>query len=74
MVCQYPFAAIVGKVLDRYGARVCSLVACAAFTLGFGLFSYEICNTPDDIPEASIFSFWRLTLDFGLVGLATMFS
>ena len=74
MVGQYPFAAIVGKVKDSYGARVCSLIASAMFILGFGLFAHEISQTPEDIPAPSLLSFWKLVLYFGTVGLASVFS
>lgn len=74
MVGQYPFAAFVGNVLDRYGARVCSLAASLFFALGFGLFSYEISQTPDDMPYPSSAAFWKLSFYFGFVGLATVFS
>lgn len=74
MVGQYPFAAVVGKVLDRFGARTCSLIAAALFGIGFGLFSSEIAHTPDELPAPSVLSFWKLAVYFGLVGLASVFS
>ncbi|KAJ3542564.1 hypothetical protein NM688_g5958 [Phlebia brevispora] len=74
MVGQYPFAAFVGKVLDRHGPRICSLAASLLFALGFGLFSIEISRAPDDVPSPSTLAFCKLTISFTFVGLATVFS
>ncbi len=74
MVGQYPFAAFVGKVLDRHGPRTCSLAASLLFALGFGMFSFEIGHAPEDTPTPSVFAFGKLTFAFGLVGLGTVMS
>ena len=74
MVGQYPFAALVGKLLDRHGPRTCSLAASFCFALGFGMFSFEISHAPDDTPTPSLIAFGKLTVAFGFVGLATVLS
>ncbi|CAL1704917.1 unnamed protein product [Somion occarium] len=74
MVGQYPFAPFVGKLLDRYGPRMCSFLAAILFSLGFGLFSWEIASTPDEISRASSASFRRLVAYFAMAGLATVLS
>lgn len=75
MVGQYPFAALVGKVLDSYGARTCSLVAAMTFSIGFGLFAAEISGAPETIPKESVvWAFRRMVAYFGMVGLGTVFS
>lgn len=75
MVGQYPFAALVGKVLDTRGARACSLIAGLMFLLGFGLFAYEIADAPEYPREGeSIYVFRRMVVYFGMVGLGTVFS
>ncbi|TCD60535.1 putative monocarboxylate transporter mch1 [Steccherinum ochraceum] len=74
MVGQYPFAAFVGKLLDRYGPRACSLLSAVFFSMGFGFFSLEIAHTPDTIEKPSSASFRRLTVCFCLAGLATVLS
>ncbi|KIP08793.1 hypothetical protein PHLGIDRAFT_126758 [Phlebiopsis gigantea 11061_1 CR5-6] len=75
MVGQYPFAAFVGKVLDARGARTCSLIAGFMFSLGFGLFAYEIADAPE-VPngDETVHVFRRMVVYFGLVGLGTVFS
>jgi len=74
MIGQYPFAAIVGKVIDRYGPWACSLISSLLFSLGFSLFSLEISKTPDDISQPSLSSFRHLAFFFFMVGLGTVFS
>jgi len=74
MTGQYPFAAVVGKVIDRYGPWACSLVSACLFSSGFGLFAREIAKTPDDISQPSSSSFHHLTLYFFIAGLGTVFS
>jgi hypothetical protein len=74
MIGQYPFAAIVGQVIDYYGPWACSLISSVLFSLGFQLFSREIAKTPDDISQPSVSSFRHLALYFFMVGLATVFS
>jgi len=74
MVGQYPFAAFVGKLLDRHGPRACSLLAALLFSTGFGLFSWVIAHTPDTIEKPSSASFRALAVCFCLSGLATVLS
>ena len=71
MIGQYPFAALVGKVIDGYGPWACSLIASALFSTGFGLFAAEVANTPDGIVEPSKSSFRILAACFFLTGLGT---
>ena len=65
---QYPFAALVGKVIDRFGPWSCSLVAAVLLSSGFGLFSLEIAKAPDNITQPSSTSFHNLTFFFFLAG------
>jgi len=74
MVGQYPLASIVGNCIDKYGPWACSLVSSVLFFFGFGLFSWEIANTPVDITHPSLTSFRRLTVFFFMAGLGTVFS
>ncbi|KAL5490294.1 hypothetical protein ACEPAI_5127 [Sanghuangporus weigelae] len=74
MVGQYPFAALVGKAIDRYGPWSCSLASSFLFSIGFGAFALEIAKTPDDITLPSQSSFERLTLFFFMAGLGTVTS
>lgn len=73
MVGQYPFAAFVGKILDYYGAWVCSLISAFLFTVGFGLFANEISKTPDTT-QSSVSTFHNLVIFFFIGGLGTVFS
>ncbi|KAI0705142.1 MFS general substrate transporter [Cytidiella melzeri] len=74
MVGQYPFAALVGKVLDGHGPGACSFIAGVLFSSGFGLFSREISNASESasIPDAWVFR--RCFVYFGMIGLGTVFS
>ena len=75
MVGQYPFAALVGKILDTHGARTCSFIAGLMFSLGFGLFAYEISGAPEyPKEEDTLRVFRRMVLYFGMIGLGTVFS
>ncbi|KIK49343.1 hypothetical protein CY34DRAFT_797291 [Suillus luteus UH-Slu-Lm8-n1] len=74
MMGQYPFAAIIGKVVDKYGPWACSIIASCLFFAGFGLFAKEIANTPDDITVPSASTFHHLTVYFFIAGLGTAFS
>ncbi|KAI0065494.1 MFS general substrate transporter [Artomyces pyxidatus] len=74
MMGQYPFAAVVGKVIDRYGPWACSLMASILFATGLGMFSLEIAKTPDDITAPSQSSFHRLTVFFFMAGLGAVSS
>ncbi|KAI0748276.1 MFS general substrate transporter [Daedaleopsis nitida] len=74
MAGQYPFAALVGMALDRYGTWSCSLAASILYSLGFGLFAREVAQASSDAQQASTASFYRLVLYFGMIGLATVSS
>lgn len=74
MIGQYPFAALVGKAIDRYGPWLCSLASSLLFSTGFGLFAFEITKTPNDITSPSQSSFERLALFFFMAGLGTVAS
>lgn len=75
MVGQYPFAAIVGKILDTRGARTCSLIAAFMFSLGFGLFADEVADAPEyPKAEETTHVFRRMVVYFGMIGLGTVFS
>ena len=73
MAGQYPIAAVVGIVIDRYGAWTCSLAASLLFSLGFGIFAREVAtSSPDAHVTATTFNV--LVLCFVLLGLATVAS
>jgi len=74
MVGQYPFAALVGKILDARGPRVCSAIAAVMFSAGFGLFSHEIGGARGNFDTPDTLVFYRLVLYFGMIGLGTVFS
>ncbi|TFK42691.1 major facilitator superfamily domain-containing protein [Crucibulum laeve] len=74
MMSQYPFAAIVGKIIDQRGPSVCSFAAALLFSSGFGAFAFDIYYAPTDASEPSSPLFHRLTFFFLLAGLGTVFS
>ncbi|KAI0006067.1 MFS general substrate transporter [Russula compacta] len=74
MMGQYPFAALVGKLIDECGPWACSLAASFLFSTGFSLFAAEISKTPDDITAPSNSSFRILAACFFFVGLGTVSS
>ncbi|TBU65667.1 MFS general substrate transporter [Dichomitus squalens] len=74
MAGQYPFAAIAGIAIDRYGAWSCSFAASMLYSVGFGLFAREVAQAPADVTSASDGTFHRLVLYFGMIGLATVSS
>ena len=74
MVGQYPFAALVGKVLDSRGPRVCSIIAAIMFAAGFGLFSRELAQAPEYMSTPDPWVFRKLIIYFGMIGLGTVFS
>jgi hypothetical protein len=74
MIGQYPFAALVGKVIDEYGPWACSLTASVLFSTGFSFFAAEVAKTPDDIAEPSESSFRILAACFFLTGLGAVSS
>ncbi len=74
MAAQYPFAALVGMAVDRWGAWSCSLAAALFNALGFGLFARQVAQSPSDNVHPSPGAFYRLVLYFGMIGLATVCS
>jgi MFS family permease len=74
MMGQYPFAAIIGKLTDKYGPWACSIIAGCLFFTGFGLFAREIAKVPDDMALPSASSFHHLVVYFFIAGLGSTFS
>ncbi|GLB35054.1 putative MFS general substrate transporter [Lyophyllum shimeji] len=74
IIGQYPFAPIVGKILDLYGPSTCSLISAALFFLAFMSSSSLVAMAPVDITQPAPWSFHWLTLFFFLAGLGTVFS
>ncbi|KAJ8593008.1 MFS general substrate transporter [Rhizopogon salebrosus TDB-379] len=74
MMGQYPFAAIIGKLTDKYGPWACSIIAGCLFFTGFGLFAREIAKAPDDMALPSASSFHHLVVYFFIAGLGSTFS
>jgi hypothetical protein len=75
MIGQYPAAAGVGYLIDTYGPWLCSLIAAALFSVGFGFFSLECAKTPgvgDLHVHSPQTSFYILTFLFLLCGLGTV--
>ncbi|KAJ6496568.1 MFS general substrate transporter [Mycena vitilis] len=73
MAGQYPCTPLVGKIVDRYGPWLCSLIASLFFPLAFGGFSYQVRHMSGAAqpPQSSIAS---LVVLFALAGFATVFS
>lgn len=71
---QYPLAALVGKILDYYGAWACSLISACLFLVGFGLSANEISRVPDTISQPSTSTFHNLVILFFIAGLGAVFS
>lgn len=75
MAGQYPFAAIVGAAIDRYGAWSCSLAASILFALGFGVFAREVAAAGGSSgAHASATTFNTLVVCYAMLGLATVSS
>ncbi|KAF8552589.1 MFS general substrate transporter [Imleria badia] len=74
MMGQYPFAALVGKFLDYYGAWACSVISACLFSAGFGLFANEIANASDAITQPATSTFHNLVIFFFICALGTVFS
>lgn len=72
MVGQYPFAPVVGSVIDGVGPWACSLAAAVLFSTGFGLFSLEFRNHSESTFQPPSTSFHRLVLFYFLAGLGTL--
>ncbi|KAE9399257.1 MFS general substrate transporter [Gymnopus androsaceus JB14] len=71
---QYPFSSIVGKLIDRYGPRVCSFLAAIMFSAAFGLSSLEISLAPEYSERPNTAVAQRLTIYFAMAGLGTVLS
>ncbi|KAF8628413.1 hypothetical protein AX15_003935 [Amanita polypyramis BW_CC] len=70
MISQYPLAPVVGNIVDRYGPRMCSLLAAIFHTLSFGGFASQVSADNAD----PLFSFRVLVFCSLLAGLGTVFS
>ena len=74
MIGQYATAAPVGKLLDRYGPRSCSLAASILFAFGYGMFASRLASTPEDSAVASPSTLPQLIVYFGTLGVALVLS
>ncbi|KAJ4495660.1 major facilitator superfamily domain-containing protein [Lentinula lateritia] len=74
MAGQYPFSSIVGKLIDRYGPRVCSFLAAIMFSAAFGLSALEVSlsSARSSLPNTAVAE--RLTVYFAMAGLGTVLS
>ncbi len=72
MMGQYPFAALAGKLIDRYGPSLCSAIAAIFYSLAFSSFSYHVYAAASDSTASSVSTY--LAISFALAGLATVFS
>ncbi|KAJ3887347.1 major facilitator superfamily domain-containing protein [Lentinula edodes] len=74
MAGQYPFSSIVGKLIDRYGPRVCSFLAAVMFSAAFGLSALEVSlsSARSSLPNTAVAE--RLTVYFAMAGLGTVLS
>lgn len=70
MMGQYPFAALAGKMIDRYGPSLCSVIAAVLYSSAFSSFSYHVYAASDPTASVSVY----LTISFALAGMATVFS
>ncbi|KAJ7685074.1 MFS general substrate transporter [Mycena polygramma] len=73
MAGQYPCTPLVGKIVDRYGPWLCSLIASLLFPLAFGGFSYQVRHMSGAAPPSQT-SIASLVVLFALAGFATVFS
>lgn len=69
---QYPFSALVGYVVDRYGPAICSLSAAALFSSAFALAAREVHLAGLGVASTGGPAFHRMILYFGMAGLATV--
>ncbi|KAJ4488067.1 major facilitator superfamily domain-containing protein [Lentinula aciculospora] len=74
MAGQYPFSSIVGKLIDRYGPRVCSFLAAIMFSAAFGLSALEVSLYTEhpELPNTAVAK--RLAVYFAIAGLGTVLS
>lgn len=76
MAAQYPFSPLVGKIVDRHGPWLCSLIASCLFFTAYGGFSITVRHmlgnsTTSPPPKASVYALVAL---FMLAGFGTVFS
>lgn len=74
MMGQYPFAALIGSLVDRAGPAACSLLAALLLSGGLGAFSNQIANAPTWPDSASTLQYYILVLSFGMLGLGAVSS
>ncbi|KAJ6630679.1 MFS general substrate transporter [Mycena sp. CBHHK59/15] len=74
MAGQYPCTPLVGKIVDRQGPWLCSLIASLLFCVAFGCFAYETNHMLDAASAPSPSSVYFLVFLFALAGFATVFS
>jgi hypothetical protein len=74
MAGQYPFAGLIGSLIDNAGPAACSLLA--AFLLGGGLsvFAQQVGNAPPYPDAVTPAQYYLLVLSFGLLGLGAVSS
>lgn len=74
MIGQYATAAPVGKLLDRYGPRICSLLASILFAFGYGMFALRFASTLEGSAATPVSTFPQLVVYFGVLGVALVLS
>lgn len=72
MMGQYPLAALTGKIIDRYGPSLCSVIAAILYSSAFSTFSYQVNAAGSESANSSVSTY--LTISFALAGMATVFS
>ncbi|KAJ7156094.1 MFS general substrate transporter [Mycena crocata] len=73
MAGQYPCTPLVGKIVDRHGPWLCSLIASILFSVAFGSFSYQVHRMLENSDPPSQASVYLLVLLFALAGFGTVF-
>jgi len=74
MVGQYGTAVPAGKILDRYGPRVCSLLASVIFAFGYGIFARQFALIPEGASVGSPSPIFQFIVCFGVLGIALILS
>ncbi|KZV84422.1 MFS general substrate transporter [Exidia glandulosa HHB12029] len=74
MMGQYPFAALIGSLVDRAGPAACSLLAAGLLAGGLGAFSNQISHAPPYPDPASPVQYYILVLSFAMLGLGAVSS
>ena len=64
----------MGKLLDRYGPRSCSLLASILFAFGYGMFASRFASTPEGSVVAPTSTLPQLVIYFGILGVALVLS